>query len=263
VPPDAAQPAPRKPIRRGRVAALTGAGVLLLAVLGGTGFTVVTVRDADRDPGKPSWRFPESVADDKPAAAHQTGLAGLLLPYGDGNGYGRGPDMGEFGSDTELSGREATELRKESVKDLPRSQRRQLERQIDKQHIKGMAMRSYRGTATDWASFGDQKPFVVDITLSQMGSRGAVRSVATYQQDFFDALKIFRAGPKIEGHKNARCFLPPTDADEKLDMMVCSAYEGDILVSATATSSKKLDKKGVAELLREQLDLVSDPGEAV
>ncbi|MGW7265721.1 hypothetical protein [Streptomyces sp. NPDC054842] len=258
-----AQSAPRTPRRRGRVAALAGAGILLLAVLGGTGYTVVTVRDADRDPGRPAWQFPKAVADEKPAEAHRTGLGSLLLPYGESSGYGRGPDMGEFGSDAELSGRQATELRKESIKDLPRSQRRQLEREIDRQRIKGMAMRSYLGTASAGSSFDGDKLFVVDVVLSQMGSRGAVRSVATAQQDFFDALRVFRKGPKIEGHKNAQCFLPPTDADEKLDMMVCSAYEGDILISATATGTKSLDKKGVAELLRKQLDLVSDPGEAV
>ncbi|MET8225528.1 hypothetical protein [Streptomyces sp. NPDC005301] len=258
-----AQPAPRTPRRRGRIAALAGAGVLLLAVLGGTGYTVVTVQDADRDAGRPAWRFPKAVTDEKPAEAHKTGLGSLLLPYGESSGYGRGPDMGEFGSDAELSGRQATELRKESIKGLPRSQRRQLEREIDRQRIKGMAMRSYLGTASPGSSFDGDKLFVVDVVLSQMGSRGAVRSVATAQQDFFDALHVFRKGPKIEGHKNAQCFLPPTDADEKLDMMVCSAYEGDILISATATGTKSLDKKGVAELLRKQLDLVSDPGEAV
>lgn len=33
--------------------------------------------------------------------------------------WSRGPDLGEFGSDAELSGRQATALRKESIRDLP------------------------------------------------------------------------------------------------------------------------------------------------
>ncbi|MBA4866739.1 hypothetical protein H1V43_36690 [Streptomyces sp. PSKA54] len=69
----------------------------------------------------------------------------MLLPYGT-DGYTRGPDIDEFGSDAELSGPQAAALRKESISDLPRSQRRQLEKEIDKLRIQGMAMRSCPST---------------------------------------------------------------------------------------------------------------------
>ncbi|GAA3822817.1 hypothetical protein [Streptomyces chiangmaiensis] len=262
VAPATAVPATARPARRRRVGAIAGCVVLLAAVLGGAGYTVVTVQNAERDPGAPVWRLPKTEADKK-VQTEATGLKGMLLPFGT-SGYGRGPDMGEFGSDAELSGGQATELRKESLRNLPRSQRLRLEKEIDRQHIQGMAMRSYlSSTSASGSTAYAQDAFTVEIVLSRMESRRTVRSIAAFQQEFLGAMKVFRAGPTIEGHKNARCFLPPTDRDEKLDLMVCSAYEGDVLVSATVSGVKPLDKKGAAALLRAQLDRIGDPGEAV
>ncbi|MFH8467349.1 hypothetical protein [Streptomyces sp. NPDC017991] len=261
-------PAPRvRRLRWGRVGVGVACGALLTAVVGGVGFTAVAVDGADRDAGAPVWRFPKKTADDgqpkQAADGGKTGLAALLVPYGtdpDGDGFHRGPDMEEFGSDSEFSGRQATELRKQSIRDLPRSQRLRLEKQIDKQHIQGMAMRSYI-SPSDSLDY-DGKVFTVDVVLSQMDKK-TVRDLATFQSEFLNALEIFRKGPKIEGHKNAQCFLPPKDADEKLDLMVCSAYKGDVMVSVSAYGVKPLNTKGVAVFLREQLDRIAEPGEAV
>ncbi|WP_308310697.1 hypothetical protein [Streptomyces sp. GbtcB6] len=250
--------------RRRRIARIAGIGVLLVAVVAGVAGTAVRVTGADRDPGVPGWDLPKTAKGKaKEAAAGGTGLQALLLPYGT-EGFGRGPDIGEFGSDARLSGRQATDLRKESIKDLPRSQRKELERLIDKQQTKGMAMRSYLSTETptEGTSYSDHA-YTVDIVLSQLGDQRTVRTVATAQQELFDALKVFRKGPEVKGHKDAACFLPPADSAEKLDMMVCSAYVGDVLVSATATGAKPLDEKGVALLLGEQLDRIKNPGVAV
>ena len=252
--PDAAAPK-KKRLRRGRIAAIVCSVVLLGAVIGGTGYTVVTVKDADRDAGAPSWRFPKAAADAK-KAKDPAGLRGTLVPFGP-DGWDRGPDIAEFGSDTELSGRQATALRKESLRGLPRSQRRRLEKQIDKQHIKGMAMRSYVSTLNAGGSV------TVDIVLSQMGDRDAVKGIATFQNELLDAFKIFRRGPDIQGYKKAKCFLNPKSADEKIDTMVCSAYQGEVLVSLTAHAVKPLDSVSVATLLREQLNRIAEPGEAV
>ncbi|AVH61340.1 hypothetical protein C4B68_21810 [Streptomyces dengpaensis] len=253
----APEPAPvKKSVRRGRIAAIAGSVLLVGAVVGGTGYTVVTVKDADRDAGAPTWKFPKAAKDDATPAKAASGLAAMLVPY-DEDGWSRGPDIAEFGSDASLSGSQAAALRKESIRDLPRSQRRRLERQIDKQHTKGMAMRSYLGTS----DAGDD--FTVSVALAQMEDKAAVRNMSTFQNEFFEALKIFRKGPKIEGHKNAECFLPPKDKDEKLDMMICSAYQGDVLVSVSAHAVKPLDTKAVASFLREQLDRIAEPGEAV
>ncbi|MFF3582311.1 hypothetical protein [Streptomyces mirabilis] len=253
----------RKPLRRGRVAAVAGSVLLVAAVLGGAGYTVVTVQDADRDPGAPSWTFPVPAPNDAKTAKTASGLAGMLVPYGT-EGWSRGPDIGEFGSDASLSGPEATALRKEALRDLPRSQRRELEKRIDKQRTKGIAMRSYLSTSSGLSStlYADSG-FTMSVALAQIEDKAAVKGMSTFQNEFFDALKIFRKGPEIKGHKNAKCFLPPKDKDEKLDMMVCSAYQGDVLVSATAYGAKPLNTKGVAMLLREQLDRIAEPGEAV
>ncbi|WP_030164694.1 hypothetical protein [Streptomyces sp. NRRL S-813] len=254
------EPSPHPARRRRRVVPVIGCAVLLAALVGGTGFTVVTVRDADRDPGAPVWRLPKAAADgEHPAEAR--GLKALLLPYGTSENV-RGQDLGEFGADAELNGAQATALRKESLRSLPRSQRRRLEKEIDKQHIQGMAMRSYVSTATNQGWQPAKDAFTVEIVLSRMDRRSA-RSIVAFQQQFLDALKVFRAGPKIEGHRNAKCFLPPAGSKDKLDVMVCSAYEGDILVSATMNAVKPLDTKAAARLLRDQLDRIKDPGKAV
>ncbi|MFF4354208.1 hypothetical protein [Streptomyces sp. NPDC001530] len=258
-----AAPETKKPGRRGRIAAVAASVLLVGAVIGGTGYTVVTVQDADRDAGAPVWKFPKAAKQDAKKAKAASGLAAMLVPY-ETDGWSRGPDIAEFGSDAALSGGEAAALRKESIRDLPRSQRRRLEKQIDKQHTKGMVMRSYLSTA----NAGDspvyaERAFTVSVELMQMEDKRAVRNMSTFQNEFLDALSIFRKGPKIEGHKNAECFLPPKDADDEIDVMYCSAYEGDVLVSVTAEAAKPLNTKGVAALLREQLDRIVEPGEAV
>ncbi|MEV2216402.1 hypothetical protein AB0H86_34125 [Streptomyces sp. NPDC050997] len=253
-------PAGKNAVLRRRIAAVAGSLLLVGAVVAGVGFTMVTVGDADRDAGAPVWEFPKSaVEEEKPVTAQ--GLAGLFVPYGT-DGWTRGPDLGEYGLDARLSGAQATALRKESLSDLPRTQRRQLEKEIDRQRLTGMAMRSYLNSEA--SAFGkNEEIYTVSITLAQMESKAAVKDISTFQREFLDALEIFREGPEIKGHKNAECFLPPKDADTELDTMYCSAYQGDVLVTATADGAEPLDTEGVARLLREQLDRIAEPGEAV
>ncbi|MFF2368235.1 hypothetical protein ACFVU0_36750 [Streptomyces sp. NPDC058122] len=252
----AAEPAPaRKPVRRGRIAAIAGSVLLVGAVVAGSAYTVVTVQDADRDAGAPNWKFPKATSGEARTKAASS-LAATLVPYDDA--WKRGPDIARFGSDAALSGGEATALRKEAVRGLPRSQRRRIEKEIDKQHTKGMAMRSYLDSR-----FPGEGVVTVSIQLAQIEDKRAVRNMSTFQNGLFDALKIFRSGPKIEGHKNAKCFLSPKEKGEKLDMMICSAYQGDVLVSAIAYAARPMTTDGVAYLLREQLDRIQEPGEAV
>lgn len=260
-------PVPSVPAaRRGRrVVAIAGVAALGLACLGGVGYTAVTVHGADRAAGKPSWRLPKEAAATKTPQAK--GLKGMLLPYDTyaGGDYSRGPDMGEFGSDTEFSGAEATAMRRESLKTtgLSASQRRRLERQLAKSPVKGIAMRSYVGTYgsdDDW--YGGES-VSIEIVLTRMADQRAVRSGSAAQKRFVDALKVFREGPKIKGHKGAYCFLPAAVTKEKLDGMVCSGYVGDVMVTAMATAAKPLDKVSVAGLFKDQLDRIDNPGQAV
>ncbi|WP_328977123.1 hypothetical protein [Streptomyces canus] len=250
----------RAPARRGRIAAVAGSVLLVAALVAGVGGTTVTVRDADRDAGAPTWKFPRATVEEKKAVA-QRGLAGMLVPYGT-DGWVRGPDLAAFGSDAQLSGAQATALRKEALRGLPRSQRKQLERQIDRQRLSGMAMRSYF-SGESYASSQNSGIYSVNVVLAQMANRTAVRNSSEAQNEFLAALDLFKEGPKIKGHDDARCFRLPGSTDEDLDMMLCSAYVGDVLVSVTAYGARPLDTKGVAMLLRTQLDRIAEPGEAV
>ena len=185
----------------------------------------------------------------------------MLVPYG-ADGWSRGPDLGEYGSDAELSGAQATALRKESLSDLPRSQRKAAgegDRQAAHQGHGDAQLRQHR--EADAAH--ETGTYAVSIVLAQLEYQAAVRDQSTFQNEFLDALDIFRKGPEIKGHKNAQCFLPPEDDDSDLDTMYCSAYQGDVLLTATADGVKPLDTKGVAMLLSEQLDRIAEPGESV
>ena len=255
----AAVPA-RESVGRRRLAAVAGSMVLAGALVAGVVVTAVTVRGADRDAGAPPWKFPQGKAEEKKATA-RPGLAGVLVPYGTGT-WVRGPDLAEFGSDAQLSGAQTTALRKEALRGLPRTQRKQLERQIDRQRIKGMAMRSY----FSYASHGyrnDEGISSVSIVLAQTENRAAVRRSSMLQNEFLDSSGLFRKGPKIKGYENARCFQAPEGDEEELDLMLCSAYVGDVLVSVTAYGAQPLDTAGIATLVRTQLDRIAEPGEAV
>ncbi|MGV9250580.1 hypothetical protein [Streptomyces sp. NPDC003697] len=249
-------------MRRGRAAAVAGSALLACALVGGVGYTVVTVQDADRDPGKPTWKF--SAQDQQGAKDAKTrggpALRELFLPFGV-NGYERGPDLAEFGADAEFSGQQATALRKESVKDLPSSTRRKVERLIDREHIRGMAMRSYLVRV---GNEFDDNLFTVDLTLSRMENRRTVRDMSESFTSFLAATDVFRKGPKVKGHENARCFLTPKSHDKHpVDGVFCSAYQGDILVNATVSGPGPVDAQAVAAFLAAQLDRIDDPGQAV
>ncbi|WP_327344939.1 hypothetical protein [Streptomyces europaeiscabiei] len=248
----------RKRMNPGRLAAVAGSVLLAVSVVAGVGFTVVTVKDADRDAGAPVWKLPKTEQAEKTAVTGgSSGLAGMLVPYDDD--WTRGPDIGGYGSDAALDGGEAAALRKESLNDLPRSERRQLARQIDKQDIQGLAMRSYLG---DGGSYYQEDPFTVSVELVRM-DRKAARDSAAFRKAFIEILDVFRKGPEIEGRKDAHCFLPPKEADLKIDAMLCLAVQGDVVVTVNAYGVRPLDTKKVARLVREQLDRITEPGEAV
>ncbi|KAF3469664.1 hypothetical protein GL259_18725 [Streptomyces sp. Tu 3180] len=229
------------------------------ALLAGVGATVVTVRDADRDAGAPRWQFPKATAGDRKAPA-PTGLAGMLVPY-EPDGWVRGPDLGRFGSDARLSGAQAAALRKESLRGLPRSLRKPLEKEIDRQRTKGMVMRSYF-SADAKPYLYDEEIYSVSIVLAQMEDRAAVRALSESQKRLFGVFGG-RKGPGIEGYEDAECFRAPEGDQEELTGMFCSAHVGDVLVTAVAYGTATLDSDGVATLLRTQLDRIAEPGKAI
>ncbi|MFD7886637.1 hypothetical protein ACFV3N_29855 [Streptomyces bauhiniae] len=231
---------------------------LALVTLAAVGCTAVVVHGADRSPGAPAWRLPQA-AKEKKAPEKQSGLRALLLPFGEER-YVRGPEVAQFGSDTELTGRQTSDLLRQSLRSLPRSQRLQLERQYEKNPVKGMAVRSY--TSTAWAG-EDSHAFTVEMVLNR-SDRSTLRARNRSQQQFIDTMKIFRKGPAIKGHEDhAACFLPPAVDGDKLDSMSCSGYVGDIGVTAWIEGTAPLDLKGAADMMRAQFDRIKEPGEAV
>ena len=254
VPPEPTPDAARKPVRRGRIAAIAGSALLALAVVGGVGYTLVTVNGADRDAGAPVWKFPKDTAERKAAAAK--GLSAVLQPY-TASGYVRGPDIDEFGSEVELNGREATALRKEDFRDLPRSQRLLLEKGIDREQIKGLAMRSYLYPAGQ-----EINSYTVKVQLVRMDAKAA-RSLTAYENELLGQVSVFRKGPAVPGHKDAKCFLSKNVAGEKLTEMLCFASAADAMITLSASGTKAMDTKEIASFLSGQLNRVKTTGEAV
>lgn len=239
------------------------AGALAVAVVAGVAATAVVVSGADRDPGAPVWKFPPAVSA-QGSGQKESGLRGMLLPYTEGaGGYGRGPDIAEYGSDVELSGRQATALRKQSVRDLPPDTRRRLDGMIDKERIKGMAMRSY--ASVDSWSVNGRHSFTLSFELVRMGDADSVRAQSAGQRSLFAGLGVFREAPVIKGHKEAGCFLTPKSDQVKIDRMFCSAAEGDVLVTVEVAGHQPLDGNAVALFIGRQLDRIQDkdPGKAV
>ncbi|MFE7410926.1 hypothetical protein, partial [Streptomyces laurentii] len=186
-----------------------------------------------------------------------TTLSKLLLPVPEG--YRLGPDIGRYGNDSEVSGDDATALMKESGKGLSGKKRREFDRRIEKLGIKGIAVRSY---------VSDASGQLLNVRVQHMKDQGAGREFVAIQRDLAALLRLGK-GPKIEGHKNAFCSTLPKatgeskDADSTLDGMVCSAYEGEYIVSADAVAGGSLDRSEIAELLKKQLDHITSPGEYV
>ncbi|WP_338697979.1 hypothetical protein V2W30_18540 [Streptomyces sp. Q6] len=250
-PPPAVAPetAPRRPRRW---PAVVMACAVVLAVAGAAAVTVTKVKDADRTVSTSVWGKPKTPKQHAGGSASRSDLRSRLLPMPDG--YVPGPDIDEFGNDKAIGSKEAVARFKKSSDDLPARQREAQRRSIDKLKLKGLAMRSYSAEDTD---------LVVEIQLAQLQNRQAGRDLKAFQSEFLRSLGVLTKGPKIKGHRNADCFLGPRDKDTKLDLLICSAYEDDLLVSVTATGPKALDSKAVADLLAQQLNHITSRGEAV
>ncbi|NUK12109.1 hypothetical protein HRW18_29860 [Streptomyces lunaelactis] len=246
-------PTPKEPRRIDRRLVVGVSAVLALAVVaGGSVWALDRLGDADRTAPTDVWAERASGATDDDKAAEPKGLAAGLLPVP--YGYELGPDIGEYGNNTVLSKKQAVAVFKEGSRGLPSAERNKSNKAVDKLKLQGVAMRSYR-------SFDGG--FAIEIQLAQIENAGKGRELAQFQSAFADALGIFRKGPAIQGYKNAKCFLMPKDSKAKLDAMFCSAYQGDVLMNATAYGVKPLDTIGAAAILSKQLDRLKSPGEYV
>lgn len=235
-------------------ATLLAGALVLLAAAGGVVWTGVTVAGADTTARTVVAEEQTPPAPDgkvsRPVGRHDTAMLKQLLPVPDG--YALGPDIDEFGNDTELSGKEAEALLRQSGTGLPAKLRAKNREYVRKLDVQGMAMRSYRSQDGD---------LVVQIQIAQMKNEKAVRDMSGAVGKLMDALSVLRDGPDIKGHEHAKCFLLPEDDKAKVDEMHCTAYKGDLLVSMDASGVKPLPEDDAAELLKDQLDrLVSGGG---
>ncbi|WP_031508119.1 hypothetical protein [Streptomyces megasporus] len=245
---------------RSRRALLPALAALLVlgAVGGGLAYTKRVVDGADRSAPAEAWKKPaKTPSDDDPVQDPEKGrsdsaLRKKLLPVPDY--FALGPDIAEFGNDAELSGRQARALMEESGRGLPPKQRREHREYVDKLRLQGVVMRSY---------VSDTHGFVAEIQIARMTNEKAVRDMSGFRSELLDALSVFRDGPRIKGHENAECFLPPKDDETDLESMFCTAHQGELLVSYSVDGTKPFPKKDAAELLKDQLDHLESPGEYI
>ncbi|MFE7242026.1 hypothetical protein [Streptomyces sp. NPDC057580] len=260
--PDTAPPAePVPPAPKGRarrvVLAVLPAVLVLGAVGGAAAYTKITVDGADRTVTTKVWgggahKPAKDPAGDVGRGRADTELSKLLLPVPEG--YRLGPDMGEYGNDDEISGKKATAQMKESGRGIAGKQRRERDRRIDRLHLQGIAQRSYTS---------DDNDLTVEIQIVKMKDKRAVHDLYGFQTELMDTYGDFRAGPKIEGHKKARCFREPVRTKVKLDALSCLAYDGELSLTVDAYGTKPFSASDVADLVKDQLDHIESPGEYV
>jgi hypothetical protein len=234
---------------------------VVLAVGAGTGLTVMKVNAADRSAPTKVWaKSKEQKKEEaKPGTAKAQGLSARLLPVP--KAYRPGPDIDEYGNDKTLSGSEAAARLKRGARNLPSRQREEQGKAIDKLKLRGMAMRSYQLSGSmGFAADDTKKSLVVEMQLAQMQNRRAGRQLKEFRSEFLRSVGVFPKGPKVKGHRNADCFLAPKDSKGKLEMVLCSAYEDDVLVTATGYGPKPLNTAEVADLLAQQLDRLTSQG---
>ncbi|MFI8964063.1 hypothetical protein ACIGO8_18330 [Streptomyces sp. NPDC053493] len=240
-------------------------GVLVLGIAAGGTYTGVTVADAERHAPTLGWEEPAPGAESKDPAADtavrgraSTPLSKLLLPVPDD--YTLGPDVERYGNDGELGARDAVALIKQQGKGLSGKKRREFDKRIEKLGIQGIAVRSYASDGAD---------LLVEVQIVHMKDKRFGTELRRMQTEVADVLK-FPKGPRVDGHKNASCFVMPRPKRESgeerengLDGMVCSATESEYYVTVTASGGRPLDKSAVAELVKQQLDHITSPGEYV
>ncbi|WP_415949848.1 hypothetical protein [Streptomyces sp. KLOTTS4A1] len=251
---------PEQPARSARVrraAAVALPVLLVLGAVGGAAFHIKSEADkADTTVATDRWGKQaepgKDPAGDIDRGRHDTELSQLLLPVP--GGHRLGPEGDEYGNDVEMSGKEATALMKSAATGLTGKDRRRFLKLIDRQGIEGVAGRSY-------ASFGGD--IVYTVHISKMKDRRAIKDMHSFNIEDFGEAPGVKKGPKIDGHKSAKCFMLPTERKNGVDGAYCSAYTEDLLVQVEVFGVKKLAKDDVAWFVKDQLDHIESPGEYV
>lgn len=234
--------------------ALTALTILaVLAVLGGSATYIArTAEQADKTAPANSWGKIKAEKETSSPGARHTGLGKQLLPIP--KGYILGPDIEGYGNDTELGSSQARAVLHEPIRGLSGAQRRAAREAVNRLQVGGIALRSYADPA---------QVLVAEMQLTEAKNDKAVRDLAESRKELADVLGIFPKGPKVPGYKNASCYLLPKDLYGDLDVMYCTAYQDDLMVTMTAYGPHKLAKAEAVDLLKKQLDHIAGPGESV
>ncbi|MER5746531.1 hypothetical protein ABT097_25055 [Streptomyces sp. NPDC002225] len=229
------------------------AGVVLSAA-----YVKFTVDGADRSTPTRLWAEPAQKPGKDPAGDAARGrvsteLSKLLLPVP--SGYRLGPDQRDLGNDGELSGKRAAAAMKQGARGLAGKERRAYEERIDKLHIEGIAVRTY---------VDEGNTLMISTEITRVKNRKVVRDLYGFRTGLMGALDLFREGPKIKEHaKKATCFTPRKESGEDIASMDCFAYDGEMSITFRASGTKPFDRTAVADLLKDQIDHLTSPGEYV
>ncbi|MFE3829452.1 hypothetical protein [Streptomyces sp. NPDC059092] len=226
------------------------------ALGGGFAFIRATVDGADRNAPTTVWAESRAKPAKDPAGPigrgrADTDLTRKLLPVPPG--YVLGPDIGAYGNDAELTAGQSTEMMKATADDYdaPAAVRRQVNKEIDRMGMEGVALRSYTfpgGALT------------VDVSLIAVKDAYGARR---WYEDGSQRSDGEREGPVIEGRKNSSCSVETEESESEgtpdIGTMTCLAYEGDLLAIVVA-QGMPLNQSTVAELVKDQLDRIAAPG---
>jgi hypothetical protein len=180
---------------------------------------------------------------------HYGKLSKLLLPMP--ADWSAGPDIEQFGDNTQLSSAQATTVFKSQYGDLSNAQRKQLTKAVGKLGIKGLGLRSYQN---------DDDDKVVQIQLLQIDKQYAKASTEAMTR-LLNA--VMSKGPKVPGHSEAHCYQESLVKKGAIQEVDCLADEGDLMVTFTVQGTKPAGDQDVLTLLKDQLDRIADPGESV
>ncbi|QMV22241.1 hypothetical protein GQS52_11040 [Streptomyces sp. SCUT-3] len=256
-PPGAPGPAPAPGSRRGRRTVLgVVAALVAVAAAVGVGRVALEQRESGTPVAEKPWAAPAPEASAEYGAerggSHYGPLGKLLLPLPDG--YEEGPDVGVWGNDVELTGKEAREMAGRAYEGLPAKERKAALKAVEALKVKGVGARTFQDRY--------DHDLLVEMQLVQMRKSGA-KSLTAFRTELLEELGVFRNGPRIKGFDEARCFLPPKEKGQELDLMICFAHDGDLMVTMTAEGTSPLKTKDAADLLRRQLERIATPGEVV
>ncbi|MER5730941.1 hypothetical protein ABT084_21900 [Streptomyces sp. NPDC002138] len=253
----------RPPRAVDRKAAAALGAVLALAVVGGFGvWAKGWIGDAARSARTVYWQAkdPAPGADaPTPPAVSLGDLGDRLLPVPDH--YRPGPDLGERSNYFTVPGAKAAQLMKESNRNLAADRREESDKMIDQLKLKGQAGRTFRDES------GDR---VVEISITQADPQ-AVSQFGEFTKKLLEFLGDDREAPKVEGYPDAKCSLRAIGDGEKndegekrepLESVLCTASQGDFLISFHAYGPKPFNAGEEVKLFRRQLDRLKSPGES-